>query len=61
MAREADLKRGWGKSCSKSCAAKKRILCEFSGNRKIAAASVKYSNRYSANDFDPSWDSHKHL
>ena len=24
FAREADLKRGWGKSCSKSCAATKR-------------------------------------
>lgn len=24
QAREADLKRGWGKSCSKSCASKKR-------------------------------------
>ncbi len=23
-ARQADLKRGWGKSCSKSCASKKR-------------------------------------
>ena len=47
MAREADIKRGWAKSCSKSCAAKKRDNSKF----------------YTLNDFDldPSWDSHKSM
>lgn len=44
-ARAADIKRGWGKSCSKECAARKRTSREASGNFRIAEASAKYSSR----------------
>ena len=47
MAREADIKRGWAKSCSKSCAAKKRDNSRY------------YENRFNPYECDPSWDSHK--
>ena len=42
QAREADVKRGWGKSCSKRCAAITRTKKESSGNFKVAQASKKY-------------------
>lgn len=72
FAREADLKRGWGKSCSKKCAAIKRTIQENSGNHKLAPASKKYRNR---NDFsigsknwnqasaeiEMGWDGHKNV
>lgn len=61
-AREADLKRGWGKSCSKSCAAMKRTAREARGNFRIAAASSRYATRKTSrqiDDYDPSWDAHK--
>lgn len=64
-AREADLNRGWGKSCSKRCAA---IVRRY-GSRKMAAASKKYRFRpndnrtyehsYISCDDDQSWDAHK--
>lgn len=62
MAREADIKRGWGKSYSKACAAKKRTRREQSGNYRIASASAKYQKRLdnkSFDDADPSWDAQK--
>lgn len=72
FAREADIKRGWGKSCSKRCAAVKRTKRELSGNHKLAAASVRYRGRDSS-DFsigsrnwneaqsasEMGWDAHK--
>lgn len=63
QAREADVKRGWGKSCSKSCAARKRASREARGNFNIAPASRKYAvesrpSRF-GNDEDGSWDAHK--
>jgi hypothetical protein len=63
-AREADVKRGWGKSCSKSCAAKKRTAKERSGaNIRLAPASLKYQKppRHEADDHedDPSWGAHE--
>jgi bisphosphoglycerate-dependent phosphoglycerate mutase len=61
-AREADLKRGWGKSCSKRCAA---IVRKY-GGRKMAAASRKYRGRPNDNrtyeiqeEPDQGWDAHK--
>ena len=76
VARDADIKRGWGKTCSKRCAAIKR---EFGrpNARHLSGAVVKWGRKYkrpnppsdsSASDRaddmnffdDPSWDSHKH-
>ena len=44
-ARLADLKRGWGKSCSKRCAAVKRTIQERRGNHRPALASRMYPER----------------
>lgn len=43
-AREADIKRGWGKSCSKRCAAKKRE--GKTGNYKRFKADIKSDQDY---------------
>ena len=74
-ARQADLNRGWGKSCSKHCAAVKRTCRESSGNFKRAKASTKYATRndpraierekeriwHEANTANEAgWDGHKH-
>jgi hypothetical protein len=69
FAREADLKRGWGKSCSKRCAALKRTKQERARNHKLAPASLKYRNRpeelyvgsrlWNELSDDWSWDAHK--
>ena len=51
-AKESDIKRGWGKSCSKSCAAKKRE--KKTGNYKNYTKS-KEDGHYvggSGHDFD---------
>jgi hypothetical protein len=63
MAREADLKRGWGKSHSKSCAARQRTSRERRGNHQIAPASAKYQKPQvlACDDTDQSWDAHKAL
>lgn len=72
--READIKRGWGKTCSKSCAAVKR---EYGrpDPKTLSGKSIKFGKKYKRpnppndsrmvgreyydlND-DPSWDSHK--
>ena len=68
-AREADVKRGWGKSCSKRCAAVKRTRQERAGNHKLAEASAKYRDRPGDREIggriwdecsaDQSWDAHK--
>ena len=70
FAREADIKRGWGKSCSKRCAAVKRTKQEVSGNHRLAEASARYSDRKQDYGFgsklwnecsdDQSWDAHKY-
>ena len=65
MARTADLKRGWGKSCSKRCAA---IVRKY-GNRPVAEASKKYRDRPNDNrtydsvidECERGWDAHKEL
>ena len=44
-ARKSDVLRGWGKSCSKHCAAVKRARRERSGNFKRADASQQYAAR----------------
>lgn len=56
QARTADVKRGWGKFCSKSCKAKKQ-------ERKTGqmAAYLNRQRQYSKtydDDFDGSWDAH---
>jgi len=62
MAREADLKRGWAKSCSKSCAARQRTSREKRGNNQMAPASKRYQGRQAVlacDDVDQSWGAHK--
>lgn len=49
IAREADVKRGWARFCSKSCKAIKQIKTH--GDTRLW--------RSGADDFDPSWDAHK--
>jgi len=51
MAREADLRRGWAKSCSKSCAAKRR---EKYPTKKVRTRQRKRKNerRRRGRDFD---------
>jgi len=44
--RLADYKRGWGRSCSKACAAKRRGQRQQSGSHTSAKASKLYSKRY---------------
>jgi hypothetical protein len=44
-AREADLKRGWGMSCSKKCAAEKRTSDICRGVHRKAKASKRYKTR----------------
>ena len=52
-ARQADLRRGWGRCCSKSCAASHKLR----GNPDHG---YLHRGRGSLDDdFDPSWDSHK--
>ena len=45
MARTVDIRRGWGMSCSKRCAAKKRTRRECHGDFRIAEASARYPGR----------------
>lgn len=75
LAREADVKRGWAKSCSKSCAAvaRERKL-DRNGYRSHAKRQsrgtdmlvmlqhkeqLSYINMEDDYDDDPSWDAHK--
>jgi len=54
QAREADVKRGWGLFCSKSCKAKKQ--------EKRTGQNAAYIEGFAArNDYDDdqSWDAHK--
>lgn len=53
-ARVADIKRGWGKFCSKSCKAKKQY--KEMGYPAPATGGCFNDNDY---DDDPSWDAHK--
>lgn len=65
MAREADLKRGWAKTCSKSCAAIARTQRESKGNFKRASASARYSTRNDPRQLEAEqemgWQDHKYL
>lgn len=48
-AKLADIKRGWGKSCSKRCAANRREI--KNGHRwHKRATEIKYAYTYSADD-----------
>lgn len=60
QAREADVKRGWGKSCSKSCASMRRASREGGGKFRIAPASARYQ-KPSMNlvECDEGWEGHK--
>lgn len=44
-ARQVDLDRGWGKSCSKKCATKKKVKEKLAGVHVKAPASEKYVYR----------------
>lgn len=73
--RVADIERGWGKSCSKRCAAIKR-KCGHPNARYPDGSAVGWGKKYRrpkppvdrrqqvnfyyADDFDPSWDAHKY-
>ena len=65
IARLADVKRGWGNSCSKRCAALFRTKTNTINTTK--QIKIKKSIRQRAqdildgdwDDFDPSWDAHK--
>ena len=68
QAREADVKRGWGKSCCKSHASWKREKAKgpkglIEKDRRIARAALmdseEYEPRMMDEDDDPSWDAHK--
>jgi hypothetical protein len=52
MVRVADIKRGWGKFCSKSCKAIKQEQRTGQYGAMLSASRVDF-------DDDPSWDSHK--
>jgi hypothetical protein len=52
-ARQADINRGWGKTCSKACAAKKRASSNGNKIRRIPVNLI--------DDDDPSWDAHKYV
>ena len=57
MARTADVKRGWGKFCSKSCKAKEQE--QRTGQyRNYINRPARIRSCYDDDDFDPSWDSH---
>lgn len=68
-ARKADLKRGWGLSCSKTCAAIRRTHRERRGNFNIAAATKKYQphrlpsqesiHQEAMDAVESGWDGHK--
>jgi hypothetical protein len=62
-ARQADVNRGWGKYCSKSCKSKKQhkkmpfdheLGCIVTGTKRKLNRSYDYRD-----DYDPSWDGHK--
>jgi len=76
VAREADIKRGWAKTCSKTCAATKREYGRPNA-RHTTGASVHFGKKYKRPNppvdiraveredecdhyDDPSWDAHKH-
>lgn len=59
-ARVADRKRGWARSCSKSCAAIKSNRETGKYDRYLAGKCAGGSDGDAIfDDFDPSWDAHK--
>lgn len=54
QARAADVKRGWGLFCSKSCKASKQ-------EKRTGQHAAYVEGRVAYDDFDPSWDSHKDI
>jgi hypothetical protein len=57
QARAVDVKRGWGRICSKSCKAKRQE--KQTGQHAAYLEGRIASSAY--DDFDPSWDSHKDI
>jgi hypothetical protein len=57
QARKADVNRGWGRFCSKSCKANKQ---EKRTGQHAAYVEDRVA-RADYDDFDPSWDSHKDI
>jgi hypothetical protein len=53
--RQADVDRGWGKHCSKSCVALGR-----SAKRPKRVVTVKDAPRETIDDYDGSWDAHNY-
>lgn len=59
-ARVADRKRGWAKSCSKSCAATKSNRETGKYHRHRASVERETYGYDPRDDDDMSWDAHKH-
>lgn len=55
MARVADVKRGWGKFCSKSC----KASWQERRTGQYAAFQERQRNNLFVEPEDPSWDAHK--
>jgi hypothetical protein len=53
--RKADVDRGWGKTCSKSCAALNR-----GAKRPKRVVTVKATPEETIDDYDGSWDAHNY-
>jgi len=53
--RQADVNRGWGKTCSKSCAALGR-----GAKRPKRVVVVKETSQETIDYYDGSWDSHNY-
>lgn len=68
-AKESDIKRGWAKCCSKSCAAKYRggwniarrnIIDSSPRTRAEEFYRASLLHKQTLNDMDDGWDDHKH-